>query len=358
MREDRNHGPERARTGCGQRGWHAPQRAQVIPVSVIPPPSAPIRPAITVCVCLQPEAEPLRGWLSALRQQTLADSQWELLIMDVGSDKETRAWAVQLLAEELPDRGRLVTIRLPGQAWVRSRAAWEARGEILCFLEANLRPAPDFLAEVLKAFKTHAAAGILGGTILPSWEQPPTPLAEVVAPVALGIHDWGKASRCLDLAAGGLPPGGLCMRRQVLLNALAAAPPPAPAGQRVHSLGNPVDLAIGAAAQKMGWECWYVPTLQLHRVVKREHMDKAGLLRRFEQIGRNQGIRQSAGLGKLPAPAAWLNGLKEFCCWQFRQWRGPSPELRGQHPTLAADLHELEQELLRARAGQALTGEP
>ncbi len=357
MREERNQGRHPARTVCGQPGWYVPQRAQMIPVSIRPTPSAPRRPAITVCVAWQQDPEQLRGWVSALRQQTLADSQWELLVMDMGSDKESRERAVQLIAAEFPARGRLVTVSLPGQAWVRSRAAWEARGEIVCFLETNLRPAPDFLTEMLKAFTTHAAAGILGGNVLLSWEEPPSPLAEVVAPVALGIHDLGNKSRCLDLAQASLPPGGLFVRRQVLLNALAtAAPPLTPAGQALQDRGNPVDQVIGAAAQQLGWECWYVPTLQLYQVVKREQLNKAGLLRRFEQIGRNQGVHRPAWLGKLPAPAGWLGGLKDFCCWQFRQWRGPAPHLRDQHPTLAADLHELEQELLRARACQALTG--
>jgi hypothetical protein len=57
---------------------------------------------------------------------------------------------------------------------------------------------------------------------------------------------------------------------------------------------------------------------------------------------------------KARSPLAWLIGLKDFCRWQFGQWRGPSPDLRHQHPAMAGDLHDLHQRLVWGRSIQAL----
>jgi hypothetical protein len=115
------------------------------------------------------------------------------------------------------------------------------------------------------------------------------------------------------------------------------------------------DLAISVAARQMGWECWYDPAMQIEHVLPAGRMEKKYLVRLYEGIGRGQSATRKCYDWKARTPLAWLIGLKDFCRWQLGQWRGPSPELRHQHPEIAADLHDLHQQMTLGRACQALS---
>jgi len=94
----------------------------------------------------------LRNTLAALGSQTLAADEFELLVVDDGSNEAHRA-EVRALGE----RYEFTLVEKPqgGLASARNRGAERARGEFLLFLDDDVIPCPEALAEHVAS---HAAA--------------------------------------------------------------------------------------------------------------------------------------------------------------------------------------------------------
>ena len=310
----------------------------------------------TVAICTYNGAQRIRAALEALAIQTQPKKSWEVLVIDNASTDGTGEVADQFIKEKLGGCGRVVREEQPGLSFPRASADREARGEVICFLDDDNIPAPDFVAAVIQAFSERPRAGVIGGKVLPRWETKPTPLAEAVAPFALAICDLGKAPRLFDGLGGGIVGAGMCVRREVLKVVFLSRLSPKPVTDRTGTnLISGGDLAISIAARQMGYECWYEPSLVIQHLLPASRMKKDYLLRLYEGIGRGQAAIRRCYDWKARSPLAWLIGFKDYCRWRLGQWRGPSPELRHQHPAVAGDLHDLHQIMTFGRARQALS---
>jgi glycosyltransferase involved in cell wall biosynthesis len=311
--------------------------------------------AASACICTYNGAQRIPLVLEALAIQDCPSENWEVLVIDNASTDDTSTVADKCLKENLGGCGRVVREAQPGLSFARARAAREARGEIICFLDDDNIPAPDFVAAAIQAFAERPRAGVIGGKVLPRWETQPTPLAEAVAPFALAICDLGENPLQLNPAGGAIVGAGLCVRRGLLRDIFSSTALTRTVTDRVGAnLVSGGDTTISVIARRMGWECWHVPTIVLQHILPTGRMKKEYLVRLYEGIGRGQTATRKCYDWKARTPLAWLIGLKDFCRWQLGQWRGPSPELQRQHPALARELHDLHQSMVLGRACQAL----
>lgn len=309
----------------------------------------------TIAICTYNGATRIGGVLRALAAQTRPELMCEVLVVDNASTDGTGDTSGRLIRELLAGGGRVVPEPLAGLSHARACAAREARGEIICFLDDDNLPDPDFVEQAVAAFRSHPQAGAVGGRVLPQWDSPPTPLAEAVAPFALAICDQGPNPRRLDDPAGGIVGAGLCIRTDLLRRIFAS---PALASSVTDRKGSNLisggDLAICILARKTGWETWYIPSIQIRHCLPPGRMEKKYLLRLYEGIGRGQAALRGIYDWKARTPLAWLIGLKDLFRWQLGNWRGPASGLRHQHPAIAGDLHDLHQVQTLGRARQAL----
>jgi glycosyltransferase involved in cell wall biosynthesis len=109
----------------------------------------------------------LADTLPALRRSTLDRAGWELLVVDDASTDGTAA-----VARAHADRIVPLAGRPRGPAYARNRGVESARGDVLVFVDADVRVAPDALARVADHFERDAALGALFGSYD---DQPPAP---------------------------------------------------------------------------------------------------------------------------------------------------------------------------------------
>jgi glycosyltransferase involved in cell wall biosynthesis len=308
----------------------------------------------TVAICTYNGAARIGMVIEALASQTQPSNTWELLVIDNASTDGTGEAVNRFIQEILGGNGRLVREERAGLSFARARAAREARGEIICFLDDDNIPELDFVENAVQGFATHPQAGAFGGKVLPVWESTPTALALAVQDFALAICDRGDRAFKYGRNLG--PVGaGLCVRSEVLRKIYQDEKTARSViGRTGNGFGGGEDLAIAILVWQLGYECWYEPSLTIRHFLPIRRMDKKYLLRLYEGIGRGQAAARKLNDWKARSPLAYLIGLKDFCRWQLGHWRGPSPELRHQQLALARDLHELHQSMTLGRACQSL----
>lgn len=116
-------------------------------IPFVPYPSTPVTnamsyPYLSVVVAVHQGGDALRHSLEALSWSDLARTEWELIVVDDGSNDET-PW----IAAEYAD----ILVRLPGKphgpAYARNRGFEFARGEYVAFIDADVCVHRDTLAQ-------------------------------------------------------------------------------------------------------------------------------------------------------------------------------------------------------------------
>jgi glycosyltransferase involved in cell wall biosynthesis len=106
-------------------------------------------PFLSLIVPAYQAAEYLEATLPAIADSVLPRHDWELIVVNDGSDEETGS-----VAERYADR----VIRLPGKprgpSYARNRGSEVATGDVLVFLDADVRVGPDTLSKFAELFRS------------------------------------------------------------------------------------------------------------------------------------------------------------------------------------------------------------
>jgi len=325
--------------------------------------STPVR--LSVCICTYNGGARLPAVFECLIRQTAPREQWEILVVNNASKDDTASVAADLLRQPGLPEGRIAPEPEQGITFARRRAAIEARGEIVCFLDDDNLPNPDYVATALRIFAEHPKTGSVGGKIKAEWEVEPTPLVRAVEQYALAIVDMGEEPRVFTWVAQGPVCAGMCIRRDMLLAALGdvelcrAVP-----GRKGSRLTSGEDEVLAVKVYQAGYERRYDPSLCMRHRLNSKRMTREYLLRLYDGIGRGQTAvrRLWAPRGHLRS-VVFLVGLKCFFMWLRGKISGPTekkwlthfPEsICAQYPELRSDLHALEQSLIWGRMSAAL----
>jgi GT2 family glycosyltransferase len=125
------------------------------------------RPVLSVIIPVRNAASVLRESVAALEDSDLPRATWELIIVLDAADHD---------CEEIAAAHADLLVRLPppfrGPAYARNRGSEFARGEIVLFLDADIRVQHETLRSVVAAFRDHATATAVFGSYDAS---PPAP---------------------------------------------------------------------------------------------------------------------------------------------------------------------------------------
>ena len=143
----------------------------------------PARCPISVIICAYRRADRLAKAIESVAAQEVDRAEYEIIVVNNDPADEAVPRLVGELREryfsDVPDRLRLVDCPLPGLSHARNAGLAEAAGEFLCFLDDDSIAQPGWMNSMLRAFREHPGAGIIGGKVLlrepqprPTWLQP------------------------------------------------------------------------------------------------------------------------------------------------------------------------------------------
>jgi glycosyltransferase involved in cell wall biosynthesis len=114
------------------------------------------RPRASVVIPAYNAAKTLPACLAALAHQNLPSTDFETVVADDGSTDDTALVAAQTGASRV--------LRLPhlGPAAARNSGIAAARGEVILFTDADCRPAPDWLHQMLRPLDEPGVSGVKG----------------------------------------------------------------------------------------------------------------------------------------------------------------------------------------------------
>ena len=170
-------------------------------------------PKLSVILCThQPRADYLARTLASLRAQTLAVADWELVVVDNGSNPPL-AGSLDL---SWHPQARVVREEQLGLAYGRKAGLDNTSGEIVVFVDDDNLLAPDYLSAGLEMAAQWPMLGTWGARVTPLFEEVPPPdwVKPYLHHLAVTWCEEPVWSSFVDDRT--LPVGaGLCVRRAV-----------------------------------------------------------------------------------------------------------------------------------------------
>ncbi|MDF3056761.1 MAG: family 2 glycosyl transferase [Rariglobus sp.] len=238
---------------------------------------------ISVIICTHnPRADYLDRTLSALRAQTLAVSEWELLIVDNASTLPVNA----ALTTWHP-AARVVREEELGLTAARRRAIATAISDTLLFVDDDNVLAADYLEQASRISRDWPMLGVWGcGEFIPEWETPPpADFKPYLAYLAVGRRErdaWSNHPFDYQTMPAG---AGLCVRAPVAQRyreQVTSDPRRLRLGRKGGSLGACEDFDLGLTAIALGFGTGVFTSLRLTHLMPASRVQESYLLRLAE----------------------------------------------------------------------------
>jgi glycosyltransferase involved in cell wall biosynthesis len=173
-------------------------------------------PSCTVAICTLNRRDDLEIALESLRGQE-AGPDWDILVVDNGSEDATAEY-VESVAEGFPVPITRSLEPERGLSIARNRALREARGEIIIFVDDDVRCRPGWLAAHRESYDDPLVVAT-GGRIVPTFATKPPPwldpedLSDIAGPVGRCEHGEERQSMGPETSLGCFLGGNMGMRR-------------------------------------------------------------------------------------------------------------------------------------------------
>jgi len=218
--------------------------------------------------------------LSALKVQTLALSDWELLVIDNASPAQIQAdlsWHPS---------ARIVREPALGLTRARLRGFSEARGEIAVLVDDDNILDPNYLATAVDIFRAHPFLGTCSGAITLEFEdpsaRPPEAYFRFLTTRRVEKTVWSNDPTHNDSTPWG---AGMCIRRAVF-EAYASLVSSDPRRARLDLQGKTLvyggDTDIAFTGCSIGFAKGVFPSLHLTHLIPKQRCEIPSLLRSAE----------------------------------------------------------------------------
>lgn len=310
----------------------------------------------TVVMCVYNGRARVGDVLEALAAQRCGEDAFRVIVVDNNSTDGTAEFVASRPAYSrlVEQRNGPTIVNEPRQGlmFARLTGVLAARTEIVCFLDDDNVPDPDFIANGAAFFAGHPNVGVAVSSIRPEFEETPHP--SVLRRKAIFGNFEYMGDNLVEFKPSDLAPtvgSGLWVRRSAVLAAVPWQHPERMMPDRIGKLmisGN--DIEIGILMKRAGYRRFYVPDLRITHKIPRGRLRTKYLTKLIVGITRSQatldevygsprtlaGRLASAGefaAALLAAPTVALvrrDGLREAWFGLVRRYAlaaGPYPEL-------------------------------
>jgi len=172
----------------------------------------PVKPKISVVICTHnPKMHYLSRVLDALKRQTLAVEEWELLLVDNVSDSD---WYAEVDMSWHPNHSYIREEQL-GVIHARLRGMKEFSADLLVFVDDDNLIYPDYLETALRISYNYPQLGVWGGQSIAEFEEaPPEWTKPYWVWLAIREFDHDRISTTFSSQVHVITAGG-CYRRNV-----------------------------------------------------------------------------------------------------------------------------------------------
>jgi glycosyltransferase involved in cell wall biosynthesis len=147
------------------------------------------KPCVSVILCTHKNPELLNDVLKDLDNQTFKNDMYEIIAVDNNSQGETKN-----VISKYP-KVKYILEKNIGLSYARNRGLREARGEVVAFTDDDTRIESNWLEELLKVYREHPEAWVVGGKILPIWDAPRPRWLKGHLLRSLSLIYWGEKTR-------------------------------------------------------------------------------------------------------------------------------------------------------------------
>jgi GT2 family glycosyltransferase len=239
---------------------------------------------VSVVICTHNRAQLLSGAVETALALAFPPEQWELLIVDNRSSDQTGEIGRQLSRRH---EGRVRFVREPqlGLSAARNRGVAEARGELVAFLDDDVRPATQWLNALVEGFAPREVMAV-GGPVdlvfdgpLPCWFDPR------YLPY-LGHFD--KGSEAMPLTYNEYPRGGnMAFRREVFERYGSFS---RRFGVRGRLLFACEETELCLRIERAGGRLMYAPEARARHLVGTRRLSPSWMRRRFGAQGLSEAL--------------------------------------------------------------------
>ncbi|HBE18013.1 MAG TPA: glycosyl transferase [Cyanobacteria bacterium UBA11149] len=202
---------------------------------------------------------------------------WEIIIIDNNSQDNT----AQLIQEYQNNWLHPYPLKYyceahQGAAYARQRAIDEAGGELVGFLDDDVIPDSDWVAQAYNFGHEYPKAGAYGGKIHGDFEvDPPENFARIKS--FLALRDRGNQPHLYQPETLSMPPSAaLVVRKQAWLENVPKKM--ALVGRLYGEMVAGEDYEVLMYIYLGGWEIWYQPQMKSHHKIPQKRLEKDYLL--------------------------------------------------------------------------------
>jgi glycosyltransferase involved in cell wall biosynthesis len=299
---------------------------------------------ITVSVVLctfNPDHERMQRSIDALAMQTLAQEEWELVIVDNASEAPVREAGFSV-----PGNARFIHQPKAGLVHARVAGIQSSKAPVIVFCDDDNTFAPDYLAHAVEIMASYPQLGVAVGKSKPDFEiEPDAWMKEFFG--CLALYDHGSEIKIAAGTSGGYPAfvGGGCgavFRREALetfLRQMITADHVI-TGRRGSDLSSGEDNDIVLHILETGWQAGYFPQLELCHLIAARRLTRdylarlnEGIARSWVQVLQRHGLCPWTSTPRIFVPIQMLRAYVRYGAWrgpaQYVRWRGACGQFLG-----------------------------
>ncbi len=268
---------------------------------------------ISVIICTYNRCSNLPACLAALeKQEGVENLVWEVVLVDNNSCDGTALWAGEY-AKKTPLHFRYTLCQEQGLSNARNHGIQAAKGDILIFIDDDIRVSPGWLkayAEIFQAHDIDAAGGKIHLLLPANTELPPWINPEMRG--FLGYRDFGETAYRLD-GMREFPFGGNMAIHRRAFNRIGRFDPRLGRkgeGKRQEELFKGEETDFFHRLARAGGKIWYQPSALVYHLVLPHQLTRCYFLTLHYNAGVQQ-ARYGEGYSRR------LFGVPRFL---YRQW--------------------------------------